>query len=235
MPLHGQQECAVELERLGDAVGRAADDVKAVAERNRDRLMVMTRRGTVVGHDLGDQRVGCERHLVPPGSAGYSGLAVGRHSGIVGDVLVQRAAARDVQHLDAATDRERRDRADRGRLGHRAFEVVVGPIDAVRARVRGFAVTPRVDVGPAGENQRVDPRQECFGIARVVDDDRLAAGPQHGFHIAVGERGRAGVGPLVGATEPAPGERDHHHAILSPPSITIGRSCGAVPNRSPRG
>ena len=87
-----RRQRAVELERLDDAVVGAADDAQAVAELV-DRLMVMAGdAGRLRAHHLGEQRARVERDLVraPPA---HAGLAVRRDAGILGDVLVQRAAA----------------------------------------------------------------------------------------------------------------------------------------------
>src|SRR3954453_2869526 len=56
MPLHCEQECVVDLQRLDDPVLGAADDAQTVAEVG-DRLMVMTRRGDGGRvHDIREER-----------------------------------------------------------------------------------------------------------------------------------------------------------------------------------
>ena len=164
------------------------------------RLVVVARQGDLGrAHDVGDERIAVERDLVLAGAARHAGLAVRRNPGVVGDVLVQRAAAGDVQDLYPTTDRERRHRTDRRRLRQRALETVVGRVDAVDARVGLLAVAGGIDVGATREHERVDAGEQRLRVTRVVDDHRLAAHAQYRLDVAVGERGRAGVRPLVGA------------------------------------
>ena len=81
----------------------------------------------------------------------HAGLAVRRHTRVFEDVLEQRAAARDVQHLEAAAVRERWHR-HRGRgVGERGLEVVGPARDAVGLLVRSLPVQRGVDIGAARE------------------------------------------------------------------------------------
>ncbi len=177
-------------------------------------------------HDVGEHRVRVELHGVQVGAAGLTRAAVRRDAGIVDEVLVQRAAASDVQHLEAAADGEERQTACDGDVRERGFEVVGPAIDAVHGRVRRFAVQRRVDVGAAGEHERVDTCEQRLRVAGVVDEHRLCARALDRVEVRTGQRGRARVRPAIGAAEPAPGQGHDHHV-----ATTTDRSCGAVPSR----
>ena len=191
---------------------RAADDAQTVAELV-DRLMVMARRrDRRRAHHVGDERVAASSVTsCCTGAAGDSGRTVRRDARVVGDVLVQRAAPGDVQDLDPATDRERR--APNARSRPRRARTRSRRRRRRRRSVLGcgaLAVAGGIDIGSAGEHERVDACEERLRVARVVHDHRLTAGAQHRVDVAVGERGRAGVRPLVGAAEAAPGNGDNH-------------------------
>src|SRR3989442_906777 len=74
-----------------------------------------------------------------------------------------------------------------------------------------LAVQHGVDVGPAGQQQGVDARQEGLRVGCVVDDHRLPAGAHDRVEIGAGECARAGVRPLVGATEASPRNCNDYH------------------------
>ena len=83
------------------------------------------------------------------------------------DVLHQRAAGGDVQHLGAAADRQQRHVA-----GHRAarqidLELVAARLRVVGQRVAILAVEDRVDVAAAGQQDPVDFVQH---LARALGD-----------------------------------------------------------------
>ena len=81
-------------------------------------------------------------------------------------VLVERAAERDVEQLHPAADPEQRHVALQRPPRQRELEgVALGP-GALRLRVRLGAVAGRVDVGAAGQEQRVDAVEQHVGVAR---------------------------------------------------------------------
>ena len=106
----------------------------------------------------------------------------------VGEVLVQRPAARAVQDLDAAADREERQvGVARGR-DERELELVAGGVRPLTAGVRRLAVVVRRDVGSAGEDKPVD-RIEQFPETCGLhgQDERCPARPLDRRHV--GDRG----------------------------------------------
>ena len=112
-----------------------------------------------------------------------------RADGVVRQVLVQGAAEVHVEQLQPAADRQHRQiPLERGRQ-EGELAVVARPVDA-HGRVRLLAVQRGVDVGAAGEHERVHPggdrdgvgarghvhrqrarRGELVGVAREVDLD----------------------------------------------------------------
>ena len=120
----------------------------------------------------------------------------------VGEMLVQRAAERDVHHLHAPADGERREaEALRGEQ-QVDLELVPVDLDAVRVlRVGVSAVAGRMDVAAAHQQQPVERRQDLLGVVRLAgahDQDARAGSPER-----VDVRARdavAAVGPSRDAT-----------------------------------
>ena len=116
-----------------------------------------------------------------------SRLPVGERDGVlahpvvaVADVLGQRAAEGDVEHLHAAAQRQHRQVELDGREGHGDLELVVDLGDAVqRVVVRLLAVAPRVDVAAAGQQHAVEVAQHAAGVAAPA---RGSAAPAPGRH-----------------------------------------------------
>ena len=79
-------------------------------------------------------------------------------------VLVEGAAAGDVEDLHPAADPEQRHLALDRALRQRQFEAVALGPGALRLRVRLGPVAGRVDVGAAGEDQGVEPVEDPVGI-----------------------------------------------------------------------
>ena len=84
-------------------------------------------------------------------------------------MLVQRAAADDVQRLHAAADRQQREVA-LGGGGEQGELVLVGDAIDVGAErgVRQLSVRRRVEVGPAAEDQAVEPVEQRSGVVDVA-------------------------------------------------------------------
>ena len=83
-----------------------------------------------------------------------------------GQVLVQRAAAGDVQHLQAAADAEQRQPAFERRRDERELGGVAGRAHAAGLRVRLRAERGRVDVPAARQDESVQP---CRGLLDTGD------------------------------------------------------------------
>ena len=163
-----------------------------------DRLVVVARARDPRGAEhRREQRLGEDVDAVFPPAARLTGAAVAFDAGKVGDVLVQRAAERDVQHLQPATDRERRGRPfDRG-AGQRELGFVGGAVDAVHLGVPFLAVAGGIDVGAAAQHERVDAVEQRHEVARGVDHDGLAARAHDRVEVRTRDRGRARVRPLL--------------------------------------
>ena len=92
------------------------------------------------------------------------------------DVLHERAAAGDVQHLHAAADGENRQIARAGGRDEGDLELVARRIDVLDPLMRRLAVSRGLDVAAAGQQQAVDARQRLLDRHRRVEDAHLAAG-----------------------------------------------------------
>ena len=114
---------------------------------------------------------GLDLDVVHGRSARDAGLAVGEDPVAVGDVLVERAAQRDVQHLVAAADRQRRDTAIDGGTCERELEAVPVRDDAVDLVAPLLAVLLGVEVAAAHQQQPVEPFEHGSGVG-VVDRRR---------------------------------------------------------------
>ena len=75
-------------------------------------------------------------------------------------MLVQRAAAGDVEDLHAAADREDRQPVGVGGACQRQLELVKVCLDRAGALVAALAVGLGIQVGPAGQADAVDPGQQ---------------------------------------------------------------------------
>ena len=118
-------------------------------------------------------------------------------SGAIGDVLIERAAERDVQQLVAATDREHRHASVHRGIDERELEAVGDVIDPVDRRMRILAVAARIDVGTAGQHEPGERREDVGSVAVVVQsgrrkDDRLRAGPLERIGVAPRQGDRSG-------------------------------------------
>ena len=165
------------LDRFDQAVLGPARHGQAVAQTI-DPLMVMReageRRGLRdggeaaprFGVDLVDRLAPVERHTVH------------LRARDVGEVSMQGASERDVHDLDAAADTERRHRDPVGRQDEIDLEPVSIRLDAVDVRVRGSAVSRRVDVATADEEEAVERLEELLRIPLLTrrEDHRPSAG-----------------------------------------------------------
>src|ERR1700761_1300364 len=146
VPLDADQEAPARvLDRLDRPVGRPGADPQPLAE-SVDRLVV---EGVDVGEvdlggadDLGQLRARLDLDRVARLGAG-DGLAVPDLGREVGEVLVERPAADDVQRLGAAADRQDRHLAGVGAGGDGELETVELRLDRPQLRVRlGFVERP---------------------------------------------------------------------------------------------
>ena len=85
----------------------------------------------------------------------------------VGDVLEERAAARDVEQLLAAADRQDRHPARVGAAQQLELEGVEVGLGRAERRVRLLAVGRRVHVGPAGDHQPAEAVEQRVDVLEV--------------------------------------------------------------------
>ena len=80
-------------------------------------------------------------------------VAVHQQTRTIGDVLIEGATERHVEHLMTSADREHRTARIERSLDQLDLERVHRRVDAIRRGMGGLAVPGRVDVGPAGQNE----------------------------------------------------------------------------------
>ncbi len=97
----------------------------------------------------------------------------------VGQMLVERPAAGDVEDLHPAADAEQRDATLQRASRQRDLEAVAVRIGPDGLRMRLGAVALGIDVGAASQDQRVDAIEELVRILRGT-----AVGWQHRDHPA---------------------------------------------------
>ena len=117
------------------------------------------------------------------GLGGELGLAV------VLDVLVQRAAARDVERLGAAADAEQRQPGGVGGAGELELEAVERGLGRAEQLVRAGAVGDGVEVGAAGQADAVEAvEQRLQPVLQRGQHDRHPAGQLDRAHVGQAER-----------------------------------------------
>ncbi len=103
----------------------------------------------------------------------------------LGQVLDEVAAARDVQHLEAAADREHRQVARERRLEQRELAAVALGVRARRLRMRLGAVLVGLEVVAAGEDEAVERVEHLVDPVLVGGTSSArAARPLDGAHVA---------------------------------------------------
>ena len=169
VPLHADHELVAvgRLDGLDDAVGRPRDGPQALAELV-DRLMV---EGVDLDlerpDDLGEAAVGVDPHRVGL-DLGVLPLAV--RDLARAEVLVQAAAARHVQRLHPAADREHRHLALVGPARDRELDEVELRPRRPQLRRGALRVGLGIEVGPAREAEAVDLVEQ--GVDRVGPERR---------------------------------------------------------------
>ena len=169
---------------------------------------------------LGDAALGIERHLV-------NRVVVPVVARVLGNVLHERAAERDVEHLDAPAHAEGRlvaldERAAQRELG-RVAQRVDGP-----GLGDGIGPVPfGLDVAAAGDDHGVDGVEGQIELGPIVgiddrQDDRDRAGAAHGLHVRhrgrevqQGEAGLVDEHLMGGDTDDGEARRGGRHHISS--------------------
>ena len=119
-----------------------------------------------------------------------TGVPWGSELVVVGEVLAQRAAQGDVEHLVAAADRQRGQAPVDGAAHERRTRVSSRvPLDAVEPRVRRLPVARRVDVAAAHEQQPVEAGEQLVGrhVLAGRHEQGTCAGPSQGEHVGLGD------------------------------------------------
>ena len=168
MPLHREHEALPgQFQRLDHTIGIPCADDQALAEFG-DGLMVIALRVDGFTNQCGQ-----------PGTRDRAHRQFAEHrvtgpmpavSDDVRQVLMQRSAERDVEHLRAATDAQHRQLALERRVQQREFPGVALTAGLVGGRMRLLAVGGGVDVLAAGDQQ---PVQTVEHPLRDVGIDRL--------------------------------------------------------------
>jgi len=149
VPLDGKEErLARILERLDDPVRRMRRDRKAVGDAAAGLVVVGVHGGPRLAEDLGKPRAAADLHVVP--RTFLEGLlrVADRRLGLRGEVLVEVAAERDVDDLDAAADAEDGHPALARRAEECDFEPVAAGVHDVQMGMRRLAVEGGVHVVP---------------------------------------------------------------------------------------
>src|SRR4051812_15740445 len=166
VPLDPEGEAARRvLDRLGQVVEGAPARLHEALTQPRDGLVVVRLGGVVdlAGGARGERAVG-EAHPVVRPVEGARDAAVVLVADVVGQVLDQRAPARDVHELHPAADAQQRDVALERPARERDLELVALRPGALRGRMRRLAVGRGVDVGPAREDEPVEDVEQLVGI-----------------------------------------------------------------------
>ena len=90
----------------------------------------------------------------------------------IGDVLMQRAIARDVQHLRAATDPEHRNPTRAGTRAERDLEGVDGAVGGTELCVRLGSIAGGIDVRPSRQQQAGQMVEQRIDVRTVERRER---------------------------------------------------------------
>ena len=148
-----------------------------------------------VDHQIGcsdrlcDQGVGFDGDRLVPGEDDVALHHVAGRSQHRGNVLVERPSECHVEDLDTPANGKGGHAPNAGLPGEREFEFVPARIGLADRCVSLFAVAPRFDVAPAGEDEAVEMIHECGDVrlGKWREDDREAAGAQHGVGVGVSD------------------------------------------------
>ena len=179
VPLHAESEAPPgQLDRLGQRVElRPAAHAQALADAV-DPLMVVGLGGVhaIAGHPRGERPL-LEHDVVVGAVEGARHAPVLVMAVALGQMLVQRAAERDVHHLHPAADGEHGQIAFDGRTQERDLKAIALGHGADGLRVGLLAVGGRVQVGPAGQDQAVEAVEQLVRRALERRDPVARAAP----------------------------------------------------------
>ena len=164
MPLHCEHEALPgQLQRLDHTIGIPAADHQSLAEIG-DGLVVIAPRVNGFADQRGQPGAGhgAHRQRVEYGVAG----PVSAVADDIGQVLMQRPAQCDVEHLCAAADAQHRKLPLERGAQQRELPGVALPSGLVGARMRLLTVGSGIDVLAAGDQQPVQAIENTLGDAR---------------------------------------------------------------------
>ena len=206
MPLHAEHEGKGGVfERLDDAVGTLRDDPKGRSRRFHG-LMVLRVDGEIfLPDDRGEKRAGNDFNLVH-GFNVVALLTVGRkgEAELFGNVLDERTARDDVQHLQSPADREDGKSFAQRRAGERTLCFVAFGENRPALFGLFFAVELRVDVGAARQKEArgaFDERLDRVFVEPHGDLYGKTAGVDHGVEILTADAFAHGVAEEVRRNE----------------------------------
>ena len=152
VPLHAQHERPRRrLDALDHTVGRPGHGPQPASEAV-DRLVVeRVHPALAPAHQAGEQAARGDLDGVRDTVARGALAVLQRGAGPVGQVLVQRPAARDVQRLEPAADGEDRDPARIGAPRDLQLEEVQLGLHRAELRVAALVVGARVEIGATGQ------------------------------------------------------------------------------------
>ena len=218
MPLHRKHKrVAGQLHRLDHAVDVPRADHQSLPHFV-DGLMVVARH---IGGIAEQRRRPGSRHGAHRQSAEHA--VAGTMTGVaenLGQILVQRAAEGDVEHLRATADAQHRQSSvQRGPQQRELPGVAVGA-RLIGGRVRLLAVGGGVEVVTAGDHQRVQAVEQPVdraGVHRLRrQQHRDTTGKDHALEVVGGQIGRRDVpyaGPhLLADTSSGPRPARHYLA-----------------------
>ena len=185
MPLHRKDEVvAGQLDGLDHTVGIPRADHQTGANFV-DGLMVVARRVSGLPHQRGQPGARHRAHRQPgehPVARTMS--VVAKH---VRQVLVQRAAERDIEDLRAPTDAQHRQPPGQRALQQRELPTIAGSAGLVGRRMRLLAVGDGVQVVAAGNHQGVQAVQngmDDVGVHRLRrQQHRDTTGHRHALEV----------------------------------------------------
>lgn len=195
VPLDADDEVAAwQLNRLDDPVGRVRDGDQTGGEAASGLMVEAIRLGREpVGttHQVCDERVACDFDLVGALVSRRLLIVVEGAFDLIGNVLPERSAERDIQDLHAAADGEERKVAGDGGLGERQLERVALGLRRHFGVKDLLAVVRRIDVFATGEKDAVDVRKGCRNARRVSngrEQHRESAGPPDCLDVCIAGR-----------------------------------------------
>src|SRR5215510_4261251 len=220
VPLHSHHEAGVvvELHALYELIGRPRHRLQPAAERLDHLVMEAVDLDVIDAEHLGEAAAGSDADLVRRLITRRLLAVLDLRPGLRAHVLVEGAAERDVEHLDAAANSEERRLLLERHVRHRRLERIARRRHVVERRMRRLAEARGIHVATAREKNGVEathePRQGRGGELRGEEHGH-AARLLHRFEIRgidVGALGRLADGDRRGDAD----QQFTRHAAMLP-------------------